>query len=441
MSIHNINDSNKSCNNFISLSDFSKDLKEAIIRIIKKEGYDRCQISKRIISSKGGNFLGTLYEVDITGITKDGYKETNLFIKEAKVLKKIRIISIENVYSNEVFFYNELANIIVDLQNKVNVPDNEKFKLPKGYNESYEKAIILENLARKGFEIYNRNNGISLKLAELTVEQLAKFHGLSFVIENRIPEYYKTSIKCRKQQMIFDADWNIFITNVCSKIIDVLESDFLKDKVKKLVPKMHSKLQEYMLDCSPIEVLCHGDYKPQNIMAKKLNGEIIEVIVLDYQLIYYGCPINDLLFFIFSATDRQFRKKYMEHLKSLYHESLKKFLEHFKIDVENVFSRQQFEQTFKDRLEYGLMTGVYMSYFQFVREDDVAHFGERALSELDINPCDGYKNWIRGYVDGSVYIQARQVIDMSSGIDRETWELIEVIGKSIKKSKSTMHKD
>ncbi|XP_045536320.1 uncharacterized protein LOC106709140 [Papilio machaon] len=356
MSIHTINDSNKSCNNFISLSDFSNDLKEAIIRIIKKEGYDRCQISKRIISSKGGNFLGTLYEVDITGITKDGYKETNLFIKEAKVLKKIRIISIENVYSNEVFFYNELANIIVDLQNKVNVPDNEKFNLPKGYNESYEKAIILENLARKGFEIYNRNDGMSLKLAELTVEQLAKFH----------------------------------------------ESDFLKDKVKKLVPKMHSNLQEYMLDCSPIEVLCHGDYKPQNIMAKKLNGEIIEVIVLDYQLIYYGCPINDLLFFIFSATDRQFRKKYMDHLKSLYYESLKKFLEHFKIDVENVFSRQQFEQTFKDRLEYGLMTGIYMSYFQFVREDDVAHFGERALSELDINPCDGYKNWIRGLIDDFV---------------------------------------
>ncbi|KPI97153.1 hypothetical protein RR46_09060 [Papilio xuthus] len=397
MSINNIN--SKEYNNFISLNDFSNDLKEAIIRIIKKEGYERCKIAKRIISSKGGNFLGTLYEVDINGTTKGGYKETNLFIKEAKVLKKIRIISIENVYSNEVFFYNELANIIFDLQNKANVPENDKFKLPKGYNESYEKAIILENLARKGFEIYDRKYGMSLKLAELTVEQLAKFHGMSFVIENKDSKYYDKSIKCRKQQMIFDADWNVFITNVCSKIIDVLENDILKDKVKKLVPKMQSKLQEYMLDSSPVDVLCHGDYKPQNIMMKKINGDIIEVMALDYQLIYYGCPINDLLFFIFSGTDREFRKKYMNHLKSLYHESLKKFLEHFKIDVEHVFSRKQFEQTFKDRLEYGLLAGVYMSYFQFVREDDVVHFGEMALSELDINPCDGYKNWIRGLID------------------------------------------
>lgn len=262
-----IQSSEVSCKDLISLNEFTNELKEAIINIIKKEGYERCKIGKRIISSKGGNFLGTLYEVDINGITKHGYKETNLFIKEAKVLK-INIISIIDVYSNEVFFYNELAYIIMDLQ-KANVPVNEMFKLPKGYNESYDKAIILENLARKGYQIYDRRNGMCLKLAELIVEQLAKFHGVSFVLQNRIPEYYETVIKCKKPPMMFDEDWYYFIRNICKKIIEVLDSDILKEKVMKFMPKMHSKLQKYLLDNTSVGVLCHGDYKPQNVMVKE----------------------------------------------------------------------------------------------------------------------------------------------------------------------------
>ncbi|CAH2039204.1 unnamed protein product, partial [Iphiclides podalirius] len=381
------------------LNDFPEHLKEALVMIIKKEGYETCSITKRTLSSKGANLLGILHEVDVIGTAANGCNKTNyLFIKQAMVLNKIRAVSIDNIYSKEVYFYTEVAQILDNLQNEADIPERERFNIANGYDESSEKAIILENLTRKGYKTFNKAEGLTLKCAELSIEQLAKFHALCLVMQKRMPDYYEMKIKKQKCPVMFNDDWNGFLVNICGKFVDALEED-TKSKVGWLLSRMQNDYPSYLTEDSPVCVMCHGDYKPQNIMIKEVDGEVVDVMPLDYQLAYHGCPINDLMFYIFSGTDQQFRGRHLEHLKGLYHDCMGRFLGRFGVDVEAVFPRGQFERMYKERLLFGLMVGTLMSYFAFVPEDDLPDVENSEMSEFVVNPEPGYESWVRGLVD------------------------------------------
>ncbi|CAG4946402.1 unnamed protein product [Parnassius apollo] len=381
-----------------SLNDFPEDLRKALSKIITKEGYVCCNVTKRALSTKGGNFLGILHAVDIKGTTNEGEKEINIFVKQANIMNKINAISIADIYSNEVYVYSELAKVFTYLQNEASIPDNERFKMANSYNESNDKAIILENLVTKGYKSFNRLEVMSLKFAELSVEQLAKFHGLSFVMQRKRPDFYEKRIKNKKWPVKFDSDWNVFITNICNKAIEVLDSK-VQGKVKKLLPTFGETYRRYLNDNAPVWVLCHGDVKVNNIMMKEINSEITEVMLLDYQFIYHGCPINDFIYFIFSSTDQKLRREHLGHLKCLYYESLKNFLEYFNMDVELIFPRKLFEQIYEDRLDYGLLIGLYLSYFMFVPEDELPDTENIAMADVVFNPSDKCKKWVRELID------------------------------------------
>ncbi|CAK1585874.1 unnamed protein product [Parnassius mnemosyne] len=271
--------------------------------------------------------------------------------------------------------------------------------MANSYNQSNDKAIILEHLVAKGYKLTGyRMEVISLKFAELSIEQLAKFHGLSFIMQRNMPDFYEETIKKKKWPVKLDSEWNVFFANICIKAIEVLDSK-IQEKIKKLLPKFGEVYNNNLNDNAPICVLCHGDFKANNIMMKEVNSEIMEVILLDYQMIYHGCPINDFLFFIFSSTDQKFRREHLEHLKCVYYESLRNFLEYFNMDVELIFPRKLLEQIYKDRLEFGLLTGLYLSYFMFVPEDDLPDFENNKLADVVINFDDKYKKWVRDLID------------------------------------------
>lgn len=80
---------------------------------------------------------------------------------------------------------------------------------------------------------------------------------------------------------------------------------------------------------------------------------------MDYQLTYYGHPVNDIIYFIVCSTDREFRKRHLDSLLSLYYDTMKNYLRYFDINVEDVYPRKQYEQDFKERLDVAVLFGVH----------------------------------------------------------------------------------
>ncbi|XP_012544119.2 uncharacterized protein LOC101738118 [Bombyx mori] len=386
--------------NITNCNEFPPSLERHIRNIIIKEGYTKYSVDKREICTNGGNYLASLYEIDIKGTTQKGKKETNIFIKKMKPGENsMKIISIPEAYKFETFAYEELLKVYTELQNEAKVPADERFKAVKDFGEFDAQAIILENLAKKGYKTAHRMDVVSLEYAEMAIKQLAKFHALSFALRERKPEYYESKIKTIPSRLNLGNEWNGFVKSMQALTLNFL-NDNLRKKVENILPRLFDNITDYFEgNDSAVCCLCHGDFRPNNIMMKEIDGEISETIPIDYQLIYYGCPIIDFLYFVFTATDKEFRRAHLTHLKTLYYDTMQNFLEYFDISIESVYSKTDFDNDYKKKLDYGLIVTILYCPFMFVDENDVPDITEADLGNISFTLHDKYKDKIQGTVE------------------------------------------
>ncbi|XP_047534988.1 uncharacterized protein LOC125069512 [Vanessa atalanta] len=286
---------------------------------------------------------------------------------------------------------------MTSLQDQANIPVEDRFKIAKGYEETNNEAIILENLCKRGYQRFDKNESISLKFVELGVQELAKLHGISFVIEKKMPKYFKENIAALDTSFHFDDDWNELMRKVFEYVANLFD-DETKKKIERLVPIWLEKVPKYHNDKTTKCALCHGDYKKNNVMFRVINGEPVELIIIDYQLIEYGSPIKDLILFLYFGSDREFRREHIDKLKELYFETLSRFLQYFNIDVENILPRQKFDKTYREWLDYGLVMCLYFSVFLIPANSSI-NLKDMNLKDCPFNPDKTVEKMIRELVE------------------------------------------
>ncbi|XP_026750854.3 uncharacterized protein LOC113511430 [Galleria mellonella] len=375
----------------------SENLKEALKSIIRREGYVTYKIDVATIPQNGGSYLSTTTEIEVRGKTAERDKEMNIFVKNILPGDNLDFFSVSDIHSRELFVYKELSEVFTKLQDDAGVPINERYRIVKCYEETNSEFLILENLSKKGFMTIDSIDPISLSFARLSIQQLARLHALSFVLKNKRPQYFENKIKPIESPIKFNDAFKGFVTNFSRISMQSLDDD-MKKKVEKFIPKVIEKMPQYLQDKS-IGCLCHGDFKSTNILTKITDGEVSEVVTVDYQMIYHGNPLMDMMFFIFTGTDQQFRRNHLEEIKQLYHDTLRHFLKYFNMDVEDYFSKAKYEEMFKSCLEYGFMIALCFSPLNFAAKDDIPDFSKVSPSVSRFNIDGRLKNRLEGIVE------------------------------------------
>lgn len=269
--------SSKECIHYIMTENqLSERLQKSIKRIVKAEGYETCKVDIKLVSTNGGNYLADLYEIDAKGKTVEGEKETNLFVKAIKKADLLEdIISINDVYSTEGYFYKELSKFFEDLQNQAMVPLEDRFNMIRSYEETNVEAIILENLAKKGFKTLYRMDVPSLKFVEQCIQEIAKFHAFSYVIKKRDPEYFYEKISSRKPLIKFGTKWEKTAIHLAGLLTKFCDND-LKKKLEDFIPVYVKKLRQYFTDPeSTICCLLHGDFRISNTLTREMVSNVL----------------------------------------------------------------------------------------------------------------------------------------------------------------------
>lgn len=247
------------------------ELQSVFENIAKIEDYITYEISTTKISSGGANFTGVLFEVDIKGKTEDGEKETNLFLKKAMSEGVMgEIVARANVYVTEKYVYENLAKRLHELQSEANVPEEERYKMVKCFENSENSTVILENMAKKAFGTPHRMEVVSVKYAELCMKQLAKFHALSFALKIKDPDYFETKVRHFKHPANEDENaktlWEITM-KMTTKDLDPIN----KAKAEKVIAVFSDKFNKYLSpESSSITCLCHGDFRASNILMREV---------------------------------------------------------------------------------------------------------------------------------------------------------------------------
>lgn len=268
-----------------------------LTKIAKEQGFVDFTTENQPGSNHGDNFVGVMTSVTITGNCKMNGK-----IKEEKLHLLVKLAP-ENearrnefmssaVFKREVFAYTKMLPTYVQFQKDKGLSESESFlSFPKCYaaiadEENEQFVVIMEDLRPKGFTMWPKAEPIALDHVRLFVEELGKFHGISFALKEQKPEFFN-ELRSMKDLLGY------FMTNENMKALWMVAYDraieALKDENhRKIVSDVKENMEKIMMECvgegvcDPFGAITHGDCWNNNLLYQYENG-----VCFENQFIYF----------------------------------------------------------------------------------------------------------------------------------------------------------
>ncbi|XP_023936575.2 uncharacterized protein LOC112044831 [Bicyclus anynana] len=373
-------------------------LNEILEKVAKEQGYDDFKITSKQISTDGANYTSFLYQASITAPNKE---ELKLFVKVAAAGEKMREIAPFRIFETESFAYNKLLKAYKEIEEKHDVPKEHRLVTPKFYANSDEylrEALVFEDLSASGYTMYDRFKSIDWEYTAKSVQNLAKFHALSIAWSIDDPEAFENTTPI---SMADNMD-NImgYLNTVVSNAILVTREEN-KERLRKFLDRVLDK-NSYISLYRPINraMIIHGDYRPSNLMHRFKEDGTLEVISLDYQTLQRGNPVLDLMYFIFSGSDKSFRDRYFDQTLDFYYEELCLALRRLNLDPELIYPRKDYDYEVLKVLPVGLTTGMFCLLIVTVDVEDAPKVNKDiAITDFAINPSNLYKTRLNEIID------------------------------------------
>jgi len=260
--------------------------------------------------------------------------------------------------------------------------------------------LILENVKKrpgKSYAMFNKNKPVPLSHVKLIISQLAKFHGmwLKYRLLNKSGQLaaaekqggssgsdvtpgqvmpYETFLRRFRAQAKVPKVMYKQLKNVAKKtILQVLAKYGPEDEKEDLYRrcqtffdvKANRTLNTYFVAPPSPEchTLCHGDFWSNNILfsykeeAEEGEEKIPDdLIIIDYQLINYGHPCYDLVYFLYLNTDLAFRDAHLDGILDQYYAD---YSSYFDSELEpglKTYTLQKFKEDFHWHKQIGFTT-------------------------------------------------------------------------------------
>ncbi|KAH8417425.1 hypothetical protein KR222_011581 [Zaprionus bogoriensis] len=184
--------------------------------------------------------------------------------------------------------------------------------------------FIFEDLAVKKFKNVDRTNGLDMAHMKLSLQKLAEFHAASSVYEELHgpypSEFLNGFVTLEAEQFVKDSF--VLKEEVFKKS---MANWGLKD-AEKYITQFPNKDQYWQqafatleIDTTEFNVLNHGDFWSSNLMCNYLpNGDVDQIILIDFQICKWGGPAVDLIFFITLSAANDIRLKEFDTFVYIY---------------------------------------------------------------------------------------------------------------------------
>ncbi|CAH2089114.1 unnamed protein product [Euphydryas editha] len=378
--------------------DSRKILDRMLEKIAQENQYYESKISIKSVSSGGANYTSYLYHVTISAPGKNDLK---LFVKLAALGEKIRSSTELIIFEIENFFYKKLLKNYEAIEELNMVPLEHRIVTPKFYasnEECCKEVLILEDMTSKGYKTFDRFESIDWSYGSKSVQNLAKLHALSIAWSLDDPESFKNTTN-------LDSNTYISITlellkNVITSAIEVTRLEN-KKKIEKFYKEV-TKNDVFRDFFKPIRrpVIAHGDYRPSNLLHRKLDDGEVEVVSVDYQTLFKSNPIFDLMYFIFAGSDKNFRKNHFKETIEHYYKELRAALERLNLAPDDIYPREDFDYELQKMMPFGLLISTYLLLIITVQEEDAPKVDKDIeINDFLVPPNNLYKERLNDIID------------------------------------------
>ncbi|CAG9801147.1 unnamed protein product [Chironomus riparius] len=277
------------------------------------------------------NYLGLVCrtKIKVRMLETNEFKILDVIVKVAQEMTES--LGELNVYQREKIMY---ENILSKFEGFLFDKLSEKVRFGPSmlmFKNEPSPIIVLDDLKAEGYSIVDRKEGLSLEQAKSFLSKLASFHAAGAKV-------------LQSEGMLFDCfDRNnpnapksnpedplaIAFVRMHEEFVSALKSYGGCDEYANKVEKWDRDVLAagYMYESKPmkcgLQVLNHGDVWTNNMMFKLDTNE---VLIIDYQLCFWGSPCYDLLSFLTASVHDDVKVKHFDELVEFYYREFTKTL-------------------------------------------------------------------------------------------------------------------
>lgn len=366
-------------------------IKELIKQIADREGYTNYSITHSAGSNAGDGFLGDLLRFKINGNQNNTLSSLSLICKmpTPNPLRRAEY-NTDITFGCEIYLYGYLLPYLIEFQKENGVSEADGFySFPKCYATVFDEkpngdhAIVMEDLMSSNYYMWDKFKTIDYEHVKLVMEELGKFHALSFAIRDKNPEKLNEirskGINKFHKTMYGSEDAMEFYNINIKKAIDALEPHETELIEKLRSNDIHEVVEQVFSNTTPepFGVLVHGDVWNNNIMYKKGDSDVpTKLCFFDWQLSQFGSPALDVVHYIFCSLDEVTRSTYYHELIDLYYKSLVRTLKLFGCDDQKLITFADLKDQFKKYGRICLHAGPILCQIMTLNPDNLVDMDE-----------------------------------------------------------------
>lgn len=258
-------------------------------QIAKDEGFMEYEIEQADGSNFGDGFAATLISATFVGTRQinDEIRQKERLSLMCKIQSPSAMhqeqFNSSMLFDREIYVYEKLLPTLNDLQREKGLSEeNGFFNYPKCYASSSDSVdnefvIIMNNLKAGGYGLWPKLKPIPFENVKLLMEQLGRYHGLSFVLRDQKPQVFE-ELKAGLQP-------DILIAMLKAPAFDAMfQASYArlaalpaKPEHTKFLQRLTKEWKSIFTDCvnperaGPFAVLSHGDCWNNNLMFLNEN--------------------------------------------------------------------------------------------------------------------------------------------------------------------------
>lgn len=269
----------------------------------------------------------------------------------------------------------------------------------------------MENLRPKNFKMLTKEEKLTIDHILLTMKGLGKMHAVSFAMKDQRPEEFS---EFKKYKDLYAKLMLTSLKPLSKSSIDrataVLENPKHKQIMHRFRETFHQRIERIKddLHCDEFGVIIHGDCWSNNIMYQQSNDDVsiafhsseIELsfqcdreicrlcllqrkklestCFVDFQFTHYSPPVIDLLYNIFSSTDKPFRDQHYDTILRTYYQSLSDHIRKLGSDPDKLYTWEDFQKQLVKYSDYALFFGPFAGGLTVAKAKDVTNLDDFA---------------------------------------------------------------
>ncbi|XP_017083897.1 uncharacterized protein LOC108116478 [Drosophila eugracilis] len=249
-----------------------------------------------------------------------------------------QMMSIANFFTSENAAYIDILPKLEELYKAKGVDITfapRAFKLDSTKEPKLANTVLMHDLGQDGYKNLNRLECLNLEQTKFALTKLAQFHAAGAMmvqVHGPYPDLFLYGMMGNNKDAIkafMDGMLGSFRTAFLSNLNKFKNGEAFREKLEKVLANLTTEFMKIgVIDPLEFNVLSHGDCWMNNLLFKvDSKGNLEDMVFVDFQNPKYGTPTMDLLYFIMTSVQIDYKLDYFDFFIRHYHEQLTKNLD------------------------------------------------------------------------------------------------------------------